>query len=53
MTKSPNFGISCENTGIGLSDVVTKGNHIVDEPHSFDAVRGLTTSYGFRHFDFP
>jgi hypothetical protein len=38
---------------MGLSDVVTKGNRIVGKSHSFDAVRGLTTSYGFRHFDFP
>jgi hypothetical protein len=27
--------------------VVTKGNRIVGQVHSLDAVRGLTTSYGF------
>ena len=36
-----------------MSDVVTKGNRIFGKSHSFDAVRGLTTSYGFLHFDLP
>ncbi len=34
--------------GMGLSDVVTKANRIVGKSRSLDAVRGLTTSYGFR-----
>jgi hypothetical protein len=32
---------------------VTKGNRIVGKSHSLDAVRGLTASYGFRHFGCP
>jgi len=39
---------------MGLSDVVTKGNRIVGNSHSLDAVRDLTASYyGFRHFHSP
>jgi hypothetical protein len=33
--------------------VVTKGNRIVGKSPSLDAVRGLTSSYGFRYFDGP